>query len=82
MHWIDIMLAGKNLIDYTNFFSPYDFKKKDDIILSYLKMTEVPMTYLNSRIQTQQKLNEINKIKNYFTTEIQEREVMSKILSK
>ena len=82
MHWIDIMLAGKNLIDYTNFFSPYDFKKNDDIILSYLKMTEVPMTYLNSRIQTQQKLNEINKIKNYFTTEIQEREVMSKILSK
>ena len=82
MHWIDIMLAGKNLIDYTNFFSPYDFKKNDDIILSYLKMTEVPMTYLNSRIQTQQKLNEVNKIKNYFTTEIQEREVMSKILSK
>ena len=76
------MLAGKNLIDYTNFFSPYDFKKNDDIILSYLKMTELPMTYLNSRIQTQQKLNEINKIKNYFTTEIQEREVMSKILSK
>ena len=31
------MLAGKNLIDYTNLFSPYDFKKNDDIILSYFK---------------------------------------------
>ena len=33
----DFMLAGKKLIDYTNLFSPYDFKKKDNIILSYFK---------------------------------------------
>ena len=37
LHWIDFMLAVKNLIDYTNLFSPYDFKKNDDIILSYFK---------------------------------------------
>ena len=34
---IDFMLAGKKLTDYTNLFSPYDFKKNDNIILSYFK---------------------------------------------
>ena len=35
--FIDFMLAGKKLIDYTNLFCPYDFKKNDSIILSYFK---------------------------------------------
>ena len=36
--FIDFMLAGKKLTDYTNFFSPYDSKKKNgNIILSYFK---------------------------------------------
>ena len=35
--FIDFMLAGKTLIDYTNLFSPYDFNKNDSIILSYFK---------------------------------------------
>ena len=35
--FIDFMLAGKKLADYTNLFSPYDFKKNDGIILSYFK---------------------------------------------
>ena len=35
--FIDFMLAGKKLTDYTNFFSPHDFKKSNDIILSYFK---------------------------------------------
>ena len=33
----NFMLAGKKLTDYTNLFSPYDFKKNDSIILSYFK---------------------------------------------
>ena len=33
--FIDFMLAGKKLTDYTSLFSPHDFKKNDDIILSY-----------------------------------------------
>ena len=32
--FIDFMFAGKSLIDFTSLFSPYDFKKNDDIILS------------------------------------------------
>ena len=35
--FIDFMLAGKKLTDYTSLFSPYDFKKNNDIILSYFK---------------------------------------------
>ena len=34
---IDFMLVGKTLTDYTNLFSPYDFKKNDYIISTYFK---------------------------------------------
>ena len=33
--FIDFMLAGKTLTDFTNLFSPNNFKKNDDIILNY-----------------------------------------------
>ena len=35
--FIDFMLAAKILIDYTALFSPHDFDKNDQIILSYFK---------------------------------------------
>ena len=35
--FIDFTFAGKSLIDFTGLFSPYDFKKNHDIILSYFK---------------------------------------------
>ena len=35
--FIDFMLAGKILIDYTSLFSPYHFLKNDNIFLSYFK---------------------------------------------
>ena len=35
--FFDFTLADKNLIDYTNMFSPYDFDKNVRIILSYFK---------------------------------------------
>ena len=31
--FIDFMLAGKKLTDYTSLFSLYDFDKNDDIVL-------------------------------------------------
>ena len=37
IRFIDFMLAGKGLTDYTNLFSPHDFKKNDNMILSYFK---------------------------------------------
>ena len=33
--FIDFMLAGKTLTEYTNLFSPNNFKENDDIILNY-----------------------------------------------
>ena len=33
--FIDFMLAGKTLTEYTNLFSSNNFKKNDDIILNY-----------------------------------------------
>ena len=35
--FIDFMLAGKKLTDYTNLFPIQDFKKNDNIILPYFK---------------------------------------------
>ena len=35
--FIDFMVTGKSLIDFTGLFSPYDFKKNDDIISRYFK---------------------------------------------
>ena len=35
--FIDFMLAGKKLTDFTSMFSPYDFEKNSNIILSYFK---------------------------------------------
>ena len=33
--FIDFMLAGKTLTEFTNIFSPNNFKKNDDTILKY-----------------------------------------------
>ena len=35
--FIDFMLAGKTLVEFTSMFSPYDFEKNKSIILGYLK---------------------------------------------
>ena len=35
--FIEYMLAGKTLLDYTNLFSPNDNKKNDKIIHTYFK---------------------------------------------
>ena len=35
IRFIDFMLAGKILTEFTNLFSPNNFKKNDDIILNY-----------------------------------------------
>ena len=39
--FINFMFNGKSLTDYTNLFSPNDFKKNDDIILKYFGLQDV-----------------------------------------
>ena len=61
--FIDFMLAGKKLTDYTNLFSPYHFKKNDSIILFYfqkgikviLSKQLTKQTYLNKQNFSQMK---------------------------
>ena len=36
--FIEYMLAGKTLLDYTNLFSPNDYKKNNTIIYKYFKV--------------------------------------------
>ena len=35
--FIDFMLKGKSLLDYTNLFSPNDYENIDQIILTYFQ---------------------------------------------
>ena len=35
--FIDFMLKGKILLDYTNLFSPNEYKKNDKIVLKYFQ---------------------------------------------
>ena len=38
-YFCGVMFKDKNFIDFTNLFSPYDFKKNDEIVLDYFKGT-------------------------------------------
>ena len=35
--FIDFMLKGKRVLDYTNLFSPNDYEKNDKVILKYFQ---------------------------------------------
>ena len=37
---IDFMLKGKNLLDYTNLFSPKEYEKNDKVILNIFSITK------------------------------------------
>ena len=76
--FIDFMLAGKKLTDYTNLFSPYDFKNNDNIILI---SNMIQINKINLPEQTKSRLSEIIKIENYFYQEINQRKSYSKKLS-
>ena len=80
--FIDFMLAGKKLTDYTNLFSPHDFKKNDNIICFISKVNKsnfieaIYKTDLSE--QTKFQLDEIGKIENYFIEEVNQRKSCSK----
>ena len=84
--FIDFMLAGKKMTDYTNLFSKHDFNKKDNIILSISKINKsnsigaIDKTGLSK--QTKFRLDEISKIENYFIEEINQRKSCSQKLDK
>ena len=90
IRFIDFMLAGNTLVDFTIFsifFSPSNFIR-NDIILKYFmtnvqKMVEsnsheAHSIYPNLIDQQQFILNKINENKDHFVADIKERELMRK----
>ena len=77
--FIDFMFAGKTLVDFNSFFLLMILKKMTIESWVFLRMVEVSS---NLSDQTKFRLSEINKIKVNFTTEVQERKIMSRKLSK
>ena len=72
------MLKGKTLLDYTNLFSPNDFKKNDRVIKRILMNNIIELTDMVNKYI----LDEINKIRDYFDNEIKERKDIIKKLNK
>ena len=79
---IDFMFAVETLIEYVSLFLPNDSKKMTVQFFVGLKMSEVINIYLNLSNQIKFRLNETDKIKDYFNTKIQEKRIISKKLSK
>ena len=77
--FIEYMLNNKTLTDYPNLFSPYDFKKNDEIIKRYFKQK---MEIINLEDQSNYRLNEISKIKDYFNEEILYQQSLTNKLNK
>ena len=77
--FINYMFKGKSSIDFTNLFSPHNLKKTIKLSKSYLNMSNINLE-LNEIIKF--RLDEINKIKEYFNNEIKERKDIIKKLSK
>ena len=52
IEFINNKFAGKTLIDNNGNFSPYDFKKNDQILLGYIKMDNASYMYPNLSTET------------------------------
>ena len=66
--FIEYILEGKTLLDYTTLFSPNIYKKNDNIIYKYYKDK-----HLKSRIYTEK----IYETKNYIIEEVKHNNLMS-----
>ena len=55
--FIEYMLAGKTLLDYTNFFSLNDYKKNDKIIYQYFEEKYVKFHILTEKKKRIKKLS-------------------------
>ena len=81
IEFINYLLKGKTLLDYTNLFSPNDFKKNDQIIKRIFKNEYIEFIELTDTAN-KYRLDEINKIRDYFNNEIKERKDIIKKLNK
>ena len=86
--FIEYMLQNKTLTDFTNLFSPWNFLKNDEITKRYFKFLVFEFSFIktmetiNLEDQSNYRLNEISKIKDYFNEEIQYQQFLTNKLSK
>ena len=80
IEFINYILKGETLLDYTNLFSPNNFKKNDQVIKRILRMNNLNVTELTN--VNKYRLDEVNKIRDYFNNEIKERKDIIKKLNK
>ena len=80
IEFINYMLKGKTLLDYTNLFSPNILKRTIKLLKEYLRMNNLNVIEL--RNVNKYRLDEINKIRDYFNYEIKERKYIIKRLNK
>ena len=64
--FIEYMLAGKTLLDYTNLFFPNDYKRNDKIIYKYFKNNIVEEASLEFRFKKN------DETRNYLLDEIKQ----------
>ena len=67
----EYMLAGKSLLDYTNLFSPNDYKKNDKIIYQYFK------DKYGRRSKSEFRLRKTDETRNYFLDQMKHNDLMS-----
>ena len=78
IEFVNYMLKGKTLLDYTNFFRLMTLKRTIELLKEYLKMNNV----IELANVNKYRLDEINKIRDYFNNEIKERKDIIKKLNK
>ena len=69
--FIEYIIAGKTLLDYTNLFSLNDYQKSDKVTYKYLKDKCDKRKY-GRRLQ----IKKIDETRNYFSEEIQQNDLM------
>ena len=91
IEFINDMLKGKTLLDFTNLFSPNDLKRTIKLLKEYLRMNNISAHDTTKKLNTSHleledinkyRLNEINKTIDYFNNEINERKDIIKKLNK
>ena len=77
--FINYMVEGKSLTDFTNLFFLFQNRMVECNSIEYIEHNSIDTSNLNNQ---QFRLNKISEIEDFFITEIKERELTSKKLSK
>ena len=80
IEFINYMLKGKTLLDYTNLYLLITLKRTIKLLKEYLRMNNLNVIELTN--VDKYRLDEMNKIRDYFDNEIKERKDIVKKLNK